>query len=72
MINPLLTASPSLDQIDPTEIDIPELYAGCAVTRAMAKRLFYVRLRFLGLTPLWVICLRFAQRDLCGLQKDRY
>ena len=37
MVNPLVTANP-LDQIDPIEIEIPELYPGCAVTRAMAKK----------------------------------
>ena len=38
VVNPLVTANPSLDQIDPIEIEIPELYPGCAVTRAMAKK----------------------------------
>ena len=27
-----------MDLIDPIEIEIPELYPGCAVTRAMAKK----------------------------------
>ena len=58
VVNPLVTANPPLDQIDPIEIKIPDLYPGCAVRRAMAKRLFQMRLRFLYLTPLWVICLR--------------
>ena len=38
VVNPLVTANPSLDQIDPIEIEIPDLYPGCAVTRAMAKK----------------------------------
>ena len=38
VVNPLVTANPFLDQIDPTEIEILELYLGCAVTRAMAKK----------------------------------
>jgi hypothetical protein len=38
VVNPLVTANPSLDQIDPIENEIPELYPGCAVTRAMAKK----------------------------------
>ena len=62
VVNPLVTANPSLDQIDPFEI--PELYPGCAVTRALAKKFFQMRLRFLCLTPLWVICLRLLQRLL--------
>ena len=33
-----MTAYSSLDQIDPNEIEIPELYPGCAVTRAMAEK----------------------------------
>ena len=36
MVNPLATANPCLDQVDP--IEIPELYPGCAITRAMAKK----------------------------------
>ena len=40
VVNPLVTANPSLDQIDPIEIEIPELYPDCAVTRAMAKSVF--------------------------------
>ena len=39
-MNPLVTANPCLDQIDPIEIKILELYSGCAVTSAMAKKLF--------------------------------
>ena len=38
VVNPLVTANPCLDQIDTSEIEIPELYPGCAVTRAMAKK----------------------------------
>ena len=38
VVNQLVTANPSLDQIDPTEIKISELYPVCAVTRAMAKK----------------------------------
>ena len=33
VVNPLVNANPCLDQIE-----IPELYPGCAVTRAMAKK----------------------------------
>ena len=47
-----MSANPSLDQIDPIEIEILDLYPGCAVTRAMAKRLFQMRLKFLYLRPL--------------------
>ena len=36
VVNPLVTANPSLDQID--SIEIPELYPGCTVTRAIAKK----------------------------------
>ena len=36
VVNPLVTANPSLDHIDP--IEIPELYPGCVVTIAMAKK----------------------------------
>ena len=36
VVNPLVTANSSLDQVDPTII--PQLYPGYAVTRAMAKR----------------------------------
>ena len=39
-VNPLVTANPCLDQIDPIEIEIPELYPACAVIRAMVKKLF--------------------------------
>ena len=38
VVNPLVTANSSLDQIDPIEIEIPELYPGCTVTRGMAKK----------------------------------
>ena len=38
VVNPLVSANPSLDQIDPTEIETPELYPGCAVTTAIAKK----------------------------------
>ena len=38
VINPLVTATPSLDQIDQIESEIPELYPSCAVTRAMAEK----------------------------------
>ena len=37
VINTLVTDNLSLDQTDPNETEIPELYPGCAVTRAMAK-----------------------------------
>ena len=37
VVNPIVTANPCLDKIDP--IEIPELYPDCAVTRAMAKKL---------------------------------
>ena len=43
--NPLVTANPSLNQIDPIEIEIPELYPYCTVTRATAKKAFQMRLR---------------------------
>ena len=38
VVNPLVTANPSLDQIDPIEIEIPNLYQGCADSRDMAKK----------------------------------
>ena len=38
VVNPLVTANPFLDQIDP--IEIPELYQSCAIIRAMAKNSF--------------------------------
>ena len=39
VVNPLVTDTPSLDQIpDPIEQEIPDLYPSCAVTRAMAKK----------------------------------
>ena len=38
VVNPLVTANPCMNQID--LIEIPELYPGCAVTRAMANKLF--------------------------------
>ena len=38
VVNPLVTANPSLDQIDPAKIEILGLYQGCAFTRAMAKK----------------------------------
>ena len=33
-----MTANPCLDQIDSIEIEIHELYPGCAVTRVIAKK----------------------------------
>ena len=38
VVNPLVSANPCTDQIDPFEI--PELYPGCAVARAIAKKAF--------------------------------
>ena len=52
VVNPLVTANLCLDQIDPTEIEIYELYPGCAIIRAMAQKLFQIRLRFLCMTLL--------------------
>ena len=38
VVNLLVTANPSLDHIDAIEIEIPDSYPGCEVTRDIAKK----------------------------------
>ena len=39
MVDPLLTSTPCVEQPpDPIELEIPDLYPSCAITRAMAKK----------------------------------
>ena len=38
VVNPLVTANPCLDQTDLIEIEISELYPGCAVIRALVSK----------------------------------